>query len=1340
MIVFTLLSLSTYALAQVDQINFRQISPPGGFALKGINSIKQDCLGYMWVATRQGLIRYDSENIKWFTPIMGDSLSLPNEFVNDIYADDKEYNVWVSTNDGLCQFNREKQCFSNISYTYEDNTLAEDSIVETIMISDNKLLLLDAVYIGILDLGLKKMTRFGKDLIKAPSSIYLDDENRVWIGTKYGKVFRYDILNDSLELLVDNRGKVNCLFFDNNYLYVGMNGEGVNIYNYQGNFINQLSLTTHSKGTIRVIKKDTYGRLWIGAYEGLFVNDGTKILHLKPDEYTGLPHNSIYEIFEDKQGGIWIGTWSGGVALSHHSDNNFKTFRHQTHRNSISNNTISSFVQLNNDNLLIGSEVGGLNKYNLKSEHFSVIKISQSEELANIKSLCKDKYNTIWVGTFKKGIWYKKSGSTKFKMIGEGTVEERYLSTLSSYSLCPSDSGVWIGGLDEGLLFYNFENKTVKPYLLHNTSEKLLAGIPIQSMLIDSESNLWIGTLYNFLYKVNLRNGNLTQFSANNLLAQYKSTSVYYLYEHSSGDIWIGTKNNGVLIYHPDNKQFDNNNETTNIEYKDVYGIIEDEQQRIWLSTNNGIFVLGDQQNVMRHFLYADGIQSNLFCPQSIFKDKNGVLYFGGTNGFTKIVPSELKFNAKKPRCIINSITISDSSFIYPKYQGLNEMASVILNPGDNNFKISFSADNYFLSENNQYKYRLLNHNKQWVNAKGNGYAIFNKIKAGKYIFEVKACNNDKVWNEVPVRLPIEIKNYWYRTTYAILLYLFVVIGFFYLIVRFYTERLNLKRALLYEKKQSENKQQIQEMKLKFFTNVSHEFRTPLTLMTWPLTNLVSASNLTAGQKEEIGVVKSNANRLLQLINQILDLRKLEKGKEQLVISNFDLVPFITEIQKSFCFEGKERGVSYNFNSSFSTLQIDGDQEKLNTVIYNLFSNAYKFTDHKGQISVTIAKSIAEQGAYHKESLSFGKISTEDFVKISVEDNGKGIDRDSLIRIFNRFDQGNNSQRNNIGSGIGLSICKDFVLLHHGKITVSSTLGLGTRFEIILPLKQYAQKILFDNHEDKTVLVNSRQFLSSKDELKDKPRSSTILIVEDNKDLNKLLCKFLEAYYKIETAESGSDALLVLSKRNVDMVVSDVMMPSMDGMELCATIKSQLETSHIPVVLLTALSSSESQMAGLDNGADAYITKPFDKQLLLKRIESILKERKRLRNNFRTLYTSGKSLQVGSLDSFFLNQVKSAIEEKMMEENFGIDVLIKELMISRSQLHRKIKTLSGMTTSEYINMVKMQKAVEYIKSSEYTFNEIAFKLGFSSQSYFTRCFKKVYKITPKEYFEKGMKI
>lgn len=1338
-----LMFVSNLGFGQVNDFKFRKLSPPGGFALDGIKTIIQDDLGYMWMATSEGLIKYNSQHTTWFTPIENDTTSIPSEKINHVSCDGK-CTIWLSTDKGLSVFDRSTQSFKTFSFTYDNGTKCTNKVLASIKTEDDQLFVIDEDYFGLIDLETKTFNRIGPNRIKFPSVLYKDHYNQIWIGTLGGEVFRYFHLNNEVEKVFANKSMVNCIYSESDQIWIGTEGNGANLFSENGELLKQVSFSendnTNNKGSVRVIKKDTYGRMWFGAYEGLFMDNGKDLVRFKPDNYPGLPHNSIYEIFEDQQGGLWFGTWSGGVALIHHSDNNFQTFRHSLSSNSISDNTATAMAQLNNNELLIGTELGGLNTFNINTARFQRVQLAPGNNIQNIKALCIDNFGGIWVGTFREGLFYRAPGSTKFDVFNEGPNDGKHISSTNVHSFCAVDSGIWIGTFFNGVNFYSYKTKSIRHCFLNNKSGIDMSKLGIHSIIADSKSNLWLGTVSGVLYKINLPTGNIIKYEREQFAEKHGNIAIYHLWEHSSGNIWVASNNIGLQIFNPASETFTSFDADGFLIRKSVYGIIEDNKSQIWITSNNGLVMYNPENELFSHFVYSDGIQSNLFYPKSVLKDHTGILYFGGPNGFTRINPATIKTNTRKPYTVINQLTTKDNNKIYPTHVEKYKYNTIKLGPQETTFRVNFSANNYLLPEKNKYQYRLINYYDDWINNNNEGSVLFTSLKAGTYIFEVKACNNDGVWNDTPVQMKIIIANYWYKTKIALFIYFLLFASFLYFIGRFYFERILLKQEITAEKRERENEEQLHEMKLKFFTNISHEFRTPLTLISWPLKKLLHSNTISEEEREELEVAQRNSNRLLQLINQVVDIRKLEKEKNKLNISKIDLIEFIKEMQLGFVSEGKKHEIDFQFDSPYSALNIEADKEKLDAILYNLLANAYKYVSLKGKIKITVNKQISSESNTYSNQLSFGGIHVDDFVEIAIEDNGSGIEHEDLLRIFTRFEQGKQSQNkstgNQKGSGIGLSMCKDFTILHHGKITVQSNTEKGSRFTLLLPLKQKAQKILSSGHQKVKNLNSPQATLPSVLQESTIEKKTKILIIEDNADFRKFIAKFLNEFYIVYAASNGKQALNLLKDKNFDLIVSDVMMPEMDGFEFCSLVKTQIETSHIPVILLTALSSSENLIAGLDKGADAYLTKPFDQEVLLKQIENILEQRQRIKENFSNQFIDQKTVEVSSLDNFFLNRVRDVVEKNITEENFSIEVLADELMISRSKLHRKIKSLSGLTTTDFVNLVRIKKAVELITKEDYRFNEVAFQVGFSSQSYFNRCFKKVYKVTPKAYFDK----
>lgn len=1338
---FLILLFGLYSLkliAGIDEITFRRVSPPGGFSFQAVHTIKQDLMGYIWMGSYDGIIRYDSKEVVRFVHQPTNNRSLPSNRISGI-AIDKENNVWISTDAGLCLFNPIEQNFELINYSYEDESAANKNITSITLDGNGKLWITDQNFFGYLNRENNKLIRVTQGFKGSPRLLYNDDTNRLWLGTQDGTVYLISKDQKKAEKKIDGPGSLTrTIFAANDQIFVGYDAHGASKYDINGNLIShyyyqknpELNLETAS---VRKIWRDTRGQIWIGSYCGLFMDTGKELIRFDPEEYIGLPHNSIYDIYEDRKGGLWISTWSGGVSYSHHADNIFKTFRHSSVANTLSSNMVSSFAQTTNGDIYVGTELDGLNLFDKKTNKFTKVPVLEDGGILNIKSLCADNYGGLWVGSAFNGLFYRKKGETKFQHFCLGPNTATQTSRVQVYTMCKSDSGIWIGTSRRGLLFYSFKKEQIIQYSKEYLSAPV-NNIIIRHIASDSKDNLWLASL-NGMFQLHLPSGKLTRFSTNRSADfKTKTPAFYFVNELSDGRIWMGTRANGIHIYDPATKQLSHFTAKGLIERQDVYGITERHDNSICITSNDGLILYELKKNIIRRFDIVDGIQGNLFNPGAIFNDSDNNLYIGGTNGFTLMETNRVKINELAPNILISKVEVNNKKII-PTHISVNLFEKLNLNPRQTTLKFHFSTDNFLLPEKNRFKYRLTNYFNEWVGENKDGTATFINVPAGKYIFEVIACNNDGVWNDIPARLPIEIEQFWYKSKLALILYSLAFLIVLLAIIHFMGERAKLKKTIFIEKVKHEHEEELHEMKLRFFTNISHEFRTPLTLIKWPLNKLIEAGNLNSEQLDQLKTIKRNTNRLLQLINQIMDLRKVENGKTKLNISKIELIDFVQERILNFSEEAKQKNIQFLFEHENQNIQIEADEEKLDKIIYNLLSNAFKYTSMNGKITVKVNDNQIQKNNNFSNQLSFGKLEKEDFVAIQVIDNGMGIDSDDLPKIFERFEQGKKNKTTNYSTGIGLNLCKEYSLMHRGVIVVQSTPGEGTSFSVQLPTKQKAQKILYQN-KTKVKNINSWQ---TQEELSIKTKSFdadiNLLVVEDNNDLRKYITSFLKDYYTILSAENGKQALDILKTQNIHLVVSDVMMPVMDGFEFCNILKSQIETSHIPIILLTALSSAENTITGLSNGADAYIAKPFDENLLLSQIDNLLEQRKRLRKTFVPKFISNQPVEMGSLDNYFLNKVNVIIEQNIENENFSVEKLAAELGFSRSQLHRKLKQISNYSSSEYIMIVRMKKATNMLATKQFTIDEVAFKTGFNSHSYFTRCFKKFMNKTPKEFIK-----
>ncbi|MEM9328216.1 MAG: two-component regulator propeller domain-containing protein, partial [Bacteroidota bacterium] len=1383
-----LLGLALCAGAQ-QAIRFDHISTKDGLSQSDINTIYQDAQGYMWFGTHDGLNRYDGYEFTVYKPDPKKPGSINSNLIFSISGDDRG-NLWIgTTGSGLNYFDRQTETFT--SYTEADG-LAHNHVTTVFLDSQQRLWIGTNDGLNLLDLRLPEEQRtfqlFHPE--KAPfmvgwdgksvMAIYEDSEQQIWIGGHGGlyKLSRDEagqlyvatmnehvglpltnvrsivegpngnlLLGTDQGLFAQSRGLQMKLIADGAInrlelvqgrdLWVGTS-EGLIHYQFapgdelpafRGEFVyDPLDPYSLSKDVIRSIYVDKTGILWIGTNGGginTYDRDRKQFLHVKKSPNPGsLSYDKIRSMFEDSDGTVWIGTEGGGLnRLSPTDDGRYNSFEHfPSVRNPFA---IAEIVTRRRRTLLIGVEDNvGLYELELtggrvRDSDFKVV----TGIAASVFTILQDSRGNIWIGTYGKGI--------------------------------------------QRLIYQEETDDFERSAVVHDPNDpNSLPSNIIRNIFEDRHGNIWIGT-GDGLCRVTTEESTRHQprfdrFQTNPAhAAPISHNYILPIYESQSGVLWVGTLGGGLNRFLPGTEGsaegFRSYGESDGLPNNVIKAILEDENGHLWLSTNVGLSRFDPVNEVFTNFDVNDGLQDNEFQELASLRLRDGEMLFGGVNGFNAFYPREIRSNPFEPETVITEFSLSNEPVpIGAEVNGrvilqapVNEVEALSVKYAENNLSFEFAALHFAAPRKNQFAYMLEGFDKDWIYTNADKrFATYTNIQPGQYTLKVRASNNDGLWDSTPASLELIVIPPWWRTNTAYGIYAVIAILMLVAFRRYTIIRTTEKHQLELEHIEKENMEELQRVKLDFFTNISHEFRTPLTLIKGPLDYLQANRQKLdeAEASEQFGLIQKNANYLLRLVNQLLDFRKLDQGKMKLFIRNADIIECIKEVSDPFQFLAQKKQINYQVVSDFDTLSSWFDPDAIEKILNNLLSNAFKFTPEGGKVEVAI-----RDGSKHGLCEAGGKVQC-DCLLIEVSDSGPGIARNKIGEIFQRFyTEASRVNQNSGGMGIGLAFTKSLVELHQGRIDVRSQPKKGATFSIVMPRRKEAyldiQELNCVDDPATGVYVNTptadAQAIAINDELEDQNLSKSrsklpiLLVVDDNPDIRTFLKRCLHDTYAIYEAENGEQGLEIAHQIMPKIILTDILMPVMDGIQFCEAIKTDEKTSHIPVLMLTARSSQESEFESLLTGADDYLRKPFEMELLKLKLANIISQRDELRRRFtRNIALKPAEITVTSADEKFLQQAIETVEKHMMDTQFSVEMLVKEMGLSRSNLYLKFKEITGLSSSEFIRNIRLKRAVQLLEQSDYTVKEIMYKTGFNTASYFAKCFKKQYGMIPSEYVRK----
>ena len=1294
---------------------FRHFSVEDGLSSNSVRAIMQDKYGFMWLGTDDGLNRYDGTTIKVYNLNPQGS----NDYISSLY--DTTDNIWVGTEGGVYIFDYETESFE----LFKVLTAQGDSIksnVNHIAEDRDGNLWFSTVGQGIFKYNISKhyLEHYEfKDANGLMASVLVDSENQIWAVTNWGsptvsklnkaenkfepfpityEAGQYD--SNSLVMLEDSE----------HALWLGTWECGLQkIDRYTGKAITYLH-PSEGKGATHIHSLMEYAphQLLIGSDDGLLLFNTLTCEHqLFTEDETNpysLSNRFVYPIVKDREGGIWVGTYYGGVNYLSPNTGQFECFAHSRFYNSVNGTVIGRFCEDSSGYIWIASDDGGLSRFAPKDKqftHYMPDEHRNSLSYHNVHALCMDD-DDLWIGTYTGGVNVLNTKTGTFRVYTTKGGDLTTLDGTSSYAIFRDrEKRIWVTSM-AGINLYNREEDN---FIRVKDLESLTIDIDQ-----DADGNIWFSTQGKGLFKYNPDKKTWKNYVYSNTPGALVNDQVNCVLIDGNGNMWVGTMN-GLCKYDAGEDRFEAI--PLDIPSRNICGIVED-QHVLWLTTTKGLvrYAPGESCQV---FTRSDGLQSEQFLPNAALKASDGKIYVGSVNGFNAFYPYQIKMNKVLPPVVITGLEIFNKEIRIgdkklPK--ALNWMAELDLSYKDHVFSLLYASLSYCTPEKNQYAYKLEGFDKDWNYVGSQNKATYTNLPAGTYVFKVKATNNDGIWSNQEASLKITIHPPFYWSTASKILYFIWVCIALTFFIRFLLKRTEKKHTAEINQLNVSKEKEVHEAKIKFFTMIAHEIRTPVSLIIGPLEKIMKSSiPMPAVLRDDLNIIDRNSQRLLFLVNQLLDFRKVEQEGITMRYASQNIRQLLQAVCERFKPFITQHGAHLEVEYPDADFTAMVDSEAITKMISNLLTNASKYTKDKVVLSCIV------QPEQHT------------FV-VKVTDNGIGISKEDRKRIFKPFFQ---AMDNKPGTGIGLSIVKSIVESHNGCIEVESEINKGSSFIVTLPIEQVGAEVqegeagVLNPVIPEDILSETLPVMSSKN----KP---LMLIVDDNEEMLNFLSSSFSAQYSILTAEDGMEALEKLKEHEVTLIVSDWMMPRMDGVEFREALRADQSISHIPFILLTAKTDTNSKIEGMDCGADAYIEKPFSVQYLEACIKNLLDLRNLLRQKFSKMpLVPLNSIANNSMDNKFLTRINEIIEQNFSNSELSVDFLAEELCISRSGLFAKIKTLANVTPNELIQIVRLKKAAALLSENKYRINEICYMVGFNNPSYFAKCFQKQFGIKPGEF-------
>lgn len=1308
---------------QAAGFTFRHYEMKHGLSSNTVYGIIQDKEGYIWIGTDDGLNRFDGREFKVFRASGREPGSILGNHIYSLFQD-KDGMIWVGTDRGLCFYDSTRDLFQALSKPGETGAFFTESVQ---FINQDKAgnlwftVYQDGVYRYDREGGTLTHYDFKEYMISRSRgasliSFYIDKQDQVWASSNNSreKLYTWDKASDTFKPALVNMdaGELNGIAFYGltedafGNLWAGSWNRGLFTIDRVNQTAYNFFRDAGRKSLLHIHTMMEYepGVLLIGSDEGL---SRYSITHqsLSTQSTEVLSNKFIYPIFKDKEGGLWVGTYYGGVNYYSPNQQTFAAYLNNPDEPSISGNVISSLCEDRQGMVWIGTDDGALNRFDPSTKRFTHYEAGPGKlSFHNVHGLCIDG-DDLWIGTYTGGLNVLNTQTGRYRYYNTVPWDSTTLDGNSVYSVYKDNDGIiWVGTM-WGINRYNRSTD--------NFTRMVRTNITTIDML-EHDSVVYFATQGKGLYAYNKRTGVWKRYfyDASNP-ASLISNDVLALHVDKAGTFWIGT-GSGICRFDVRANRFipfDVSLPSNSISY------ITSKDGILWITTAKGLVRLSTSDQSSRVFTVGDGLSSEQFTPAAGLRSRSGLIYMGSSKGLNVFDPDKIEQNPYVPPIVVSDFKLFNESVSMGPYAKTDRHGHQYLQlPHNKNFiTLNFSALSYFAPEKNKYTYKLEGFDTEWSRMGNFTQATYTNLMPGTYVFKVRASNNDGLWNQEGLSLKIVIKRpIWFSNLFLVLYVLGIIIGLVFL-YRFLRKRQDVRQNTRIQKLRDDQEKEIFDAKISFFTAIAHEIRTPVSLIMGPLEQLMKHTDkMTDLFREDLTIIDRNAQRLLFLVNQLLDFRKIEQEPMQLHLVDCPISTLMKSIFQRFKPFFVLKNIQFEYVCNNEGLVARVDEENLTKVVSNLLNNAGKYTKDRVELALIT----------HEESHQF---------EIRVTDNGTGIAQEEQTHIFKPFYQV--SGGNKPGTGIGLYLVKTIVDACDGIIKVQSEAGQGSIFSVFLPIILPASdSVLADGlaMPDKEALEEKQ--LQDVEKVEPGNEMAIVLVVEDNEDMQQFLWKNLSVHYKVLLAADGLEAIKVLEKNQVDLIVSDIMMPNMDGIAFCQHLRSSFLWNHLPFILLTAKTNLSTKIEAMETGADAYVEKPFSMTYLAAQVKNLLDSRKALQAKFaETPFMSLKSMAGNKADEEFLLKVNDLIEKNIANVDFSVEQLAEALCVSSSGLYAKIKTLSGITPNRLLMLVRLKKAAELLCSSDFRVNEVCYMVGFNNPSYFAKCFHKQFGMLPKDF-------